>query len=246
LRAAREEGSRQLPKPAGTVKPSQMNKHLPVMLALGVFMILNGSTTARAQDDFQTWQTVSLKWLDTKYVDLTTTAHTRFTDDSSDFSLWRIGQAASVDPLSWLRAGVAYRYTEARPPAGDWRHQHRGEFQLTPHFKLSDRVSVSLRNRLELRDTEGADELHEVFRTRLQFNITTPEWKPVRGFYVSDEIFHSFDRSEVFENRVVPLGLRFRLHEKADWRVFYMIRSVRGGDEWRHDHILGTGLSFRL
>jgi hypothetical protein len=223
-----------------------MKKHFPIMPALVVLLLLDETTTARADDDFQTWQTVSLKWLDTKYVDLTTAVHTRFTDDSSDFALWRIGQAVSTDPLPWLRAGVAYRYTEAKDSAGDWRHQHRGELQLTPHFKLNDRVSVSLRNRLELRATEGADEVHEVFRARLQFNIATPEWKPVRGFYVSNEILHSFDLGEIFENRVVPLGLRFRLHDKANLNVFYMIRSVRGGDEWRHAHVLGTGLAFSL
>jgi hypothetical protein len=50
----------------------------------------------------------------------------------------------------------------------------------------------------------------------------------------------------IFENRAVPLGLRFRLHEMANLRVFYMIRSVRGGDEWRHVHVLGTGLAFSL
>jgi hypothetical protein len=88
--------------------------------------------------------------------------------------------------------------------------------------------------------------VHEVFRGRLQFNIATPEWKPVRGFHVSNEILHSYDRSMIFENRAVPLGLRFRLHEKANLSVFYMIRSVRGTDEWRHDQVLGTGLAFSL
>ena len=200
---------------------------------------------ARA-DDFQTWQTVSLRWLDTHTVDLTTAVHTRFTDDSSDFSLWRIGQAVSSDPLSWLRVGVAYRYTEAKDSSGEWRHQHRGDFQVTPRCRLTERVSVSLRNRLELRATEGADEVHEVLRMRLQINVATPEWKPVRGFYVSNELFHSFDREVIFENRAVPFGLRFPLHEKAALRVFYMLRSVRGVDEWRHAHVLGTTLGVSL
>jgi hypothetical protein len=211
------------------------------VLAAGLTVI-----SARADDDFQTWQTVSLKWLDTKYVDLTTAVHTRFTDDSSDFALWRIGQAVSTDPLPWLRVGLAYRYTEAKTPAGDWRHQHRGEFQVTPHFQLHERLSVSLRNRLELRWNEGAGDVNEVSRHRLQFSLATPEWRPVRSVYISNEIFHNYDRGRISENRLVPLGLRFRLHEKANLRVFYMIRSVRGADEWRHVHVLGTGLAFVL
>jgi len=63
---------------------------------------------------------------------------------------------------------------------------------------------------------------------------------------LNNEILHSFDRGEIFENRAVPLGLRFRLHDKANLNVFYMVRSVRGASDWRHAHILGTGLTFSL
>jgi hypothetical protein len=113
----------------------------PLARLLGVagLAVCVTATSARADDDFHTWQTVTLKWLDTQCVDLTTAVHIRFTDDSSEFALWRIDQAVSTDPLPWLRAGVAYRYTEAKTPAGDWRYQHRGEFQLTPHVTLSHR-----------------------------------------------------------------------------------------------------------
>jgi hypothetical protein len=109
----------------------QQRTSIPRLVGATVLAASLTATSARADDDFQTWQTVSLKWLDTRYVDLTTAVHTRFTDDSSALSLWRVGHAVSTDPLPWLRAGVAYRYTEGKPPAGDWRHQHRGEFQLT-------------------------------------------------------------------------------------------------------------------
>ncbi len=220
-------------------------KRIRLLGMAGLAATLTLASTARA-DDFQTWQTVSLKWLDTQYMDLTTAVHTRIYDDSSDFSLWRVGQAVSTDPLPWLRAGVAYRYTESQNSDSDWRHQHRGEFQVTPHFNFSDRVSVSLRNRLELRWNEGAGDVNEVSRHRLQFSLATPAWRPLRSVYVSNEIFHNYDRGMISENRAVPVGLRFRLHEKATLRVFYMIRSVRGADEWRHDHVLGTGLAFSL
>jgi hypothetical protein len=205
----------------------------------------DSSSPARAAD-FQTWQPVSLKWLDTKDVALTTAMHTRLYDDISEFALWRIGQAVSTDPLPWLRAGVAYRYTESKNSAGDWRYQHRGEFQVPPHHRPGDRVSVSLRNRLELRWNEGVGGVNEVSRHRLQFSLAKPEWRPLCSVYVSNEIFHDYDRSVIPENRAVSLGLRFRPHEKANLSVFYMIRSMRGTDEWRHDQVLGTGLAFSL
>ena len=91
--------------------PTSLFKSLtPLTHLLGLAGLAVGltATPAQADDDFQTWQTVSLKWLDTQYVDLTTVLHTRIYDDSSDLALWRIGQSVSTDPLPWLRAGVAF------------------------------------------------------------------------------------------------------------------------------------------
>lgn len=242
--------SSRLSNPASTSGPLGflMSRLPPASLGLRLAGVMCGLAlgAATCADDFQTWQTVSLRWLDTQTVDLTTVLQTRFYNDSSDFSLGRIGQAVSSDPLPWLRVGVAYRYTEAKDSAGAWRHQHRGEFQVTPRYRLTDRVSVSLRNRFEWRTAQGANEVHEVLRMRLQLNVATPEWKAVRGFYVGNECFHSFDQEVIYENRVVPLGLRFPLHEKAVLRVFYLLRSVRGTDAWRHAHVLGTALRVAL
>jgi len=228
--------------PVAFSKPllSQMTTFLRISRRLGVTGLICGLALGAAvrADDFQTWQTLSLRWLDTQTVDLTTALQTRFYNDSSDFSLRRIGQVLSSDPLPWLRVGVAYRYTEAKDSAGAWRHQHRGELQVTPRYRLTDRVSVSLRNRLEWRAAEG--------RMRLQLNVATPKGKAVRGFYVSNELFHRLDQGVIYENRVVPLGLRFALHETVVLRVFYLLRSVRGTDSWRHAHVLGTALGVAL
>lgn len=216
----------------------------PWVAALLVFCL--GMFPARAGDDFQSWHTVSLRWLDTSAVRLTAAAHVRFVEDSSDFALWRVGQAASTELFPWLRAGVAYRYTESRNLTGDWRHQHRGEVQLTPRWQPGERVTLSLRNRLELRANEGASDLNERLRHRLQLNVATPGWRPLQAIYFSDEIIYDFDRREISENRAVPLGLNFRLQERANWRVYYQLRSKRGANDWTHAHILGTGLSLRL
>lgn len=54
------------------------------------------------------------------------------------------------------------------------------------------------------------------------------------------------DRRVISENWAVPLGLRFRLPEKTNLSVFYLIHPVRVADEWQHDQVLGTGLAFAL
>jgi hypothetical protein len=209
---------------------------------IGAFIAI--PVAAQEESDFQAWQTASLKWFDSKYVNLITTAHFRFTNDSSEFSLWRIGQAVITEPLPWLRAGVAYRYTESKNSLGDWQFQHRNDLQLTPHWKLDKWGSMSLRNRLELRWNQNTSEMNIRSRHRMQVNISTPQWRPLQAIYINNEVFHDFDLGKISENRVVPLGLRLQWNDKTNYRLFYMLRSARSTHQWRHDHIVGIGLIY--
>ena len=213
---------------------------------LPVLLLASQWLAATRAEDFQTWYTASLKWFDTEYVDPIATGHFRMTDKSTDFSLWRFGQAAMANPMAWMRAGLAYRYTEQERPNGSWLHQRRGDIMLIPHWKLSQRLSASLRHQFELRSTEGADEISERLRMRLQLSLSTPSWHPMHSAYSSNEVFHDFDRERISENRFVPMGLRFRLNEKTHLRFFYMLRSLRGLEQWRHAHVVGTGMSLFL
>lgn len=83
-------------------------------------------------------------------------------------------------------------------------------------------------------------------RHRIQLSIATTQWQLLQGIYINNEVFHDFDIGKISENQAVPLGLRFRFDEKTNYRLFYMLRSVRGANDWRHDHILGIGLMFTL
>jgi hypothetical protein len=65
-------------KPHTSLLKSPMTPLARLLGVAGLAAALTLASPARA-DDFQTWQTISLKWLDTKYVDLTTAVHTRFT-----------------------------------------------------------------------------------------------------------------------------------------------------------------------
>ena len=199
-------------------------------------------------DDWQSWNNAALRWFDGEHVSLTTAVEVRLTDDFSDATLFRAGQAAGTSLAPWLRADIAYRFTESKVASGSYRHQHRAEFQLTPHRTLTDRVGVSFRNRVEWRWTQGAGQVNERTRHRLQFNYATPDWRPLRGLFASNEIFYDFDRGRTSENRFIPLGLSFRLHDHASLNLHYMLRSTRGASatSWSQAHVIGTGLSISL
>lgn len=175
-----------------------------------------------------------------------TTAHFRLVDDSSDPALYRIGQAIIINPVRWLQAGLAYRFTESKNRSGLWRHQHRGEFQLTPRFWLTNDIHFGFRNRLELRWNEDAPNRNERSRHRVRFSVRTPRWYYLRETYGGSEIIVDYDRGEISENRAVPLGFLFRLNDTMGLRTFYMFRSQRIGSDWIHSHVLGTGFSFYI
>jgi hypothetical protein len=220
------------------VRLARVLSHAVVAIALGF------ATEARG-DDFQTWYSISLRWLETEHVALVTSGHFRLTDGSTDFSLYRFGQGAAGNPLSWLRAAATYRYGE-RDARGEFRSQQRGEFQLTPHWPIGRHMTMSFRNRLELRWGDGVDGMNERTRHRIRLTVPTPQWNAVRAVYFSNEVFYDFDRDDLSENRLVPLGVRIPLHDRAGLRFGYMLRSARSGGAWATGHILYTGLSLRI
>ena len=220
------------------------NKTKRMLGAAGLMMVL--FSAAVKADDWQNWNNAALRWYDGEIFHLTAAMEIRITDDISDATLFRVGQAAGTSLAPWLRADIAYRYTEAKVASGSYRHQHRAEFQLTPHHALTDQLAVSFRNRVEWRWTQGAGQVNERTRHRLQFNLSTPDWRPLRGLYASNELFYDFNRERTSENRFIPLGLTFRLHDQASLGIHYMLRSTRGADSWSQAHVIGTALSVSL
>lgn len=213
--------------------------------ALALAWLVATGNPAHASDEFQTWNYLSLRTLENENGYFVTTALFRLTDDSTDPSLWRIGQAIFIDPVRWMQAGLAYRYSESKNSDDVWRSQHRLEVQLTPRWWLTHDIHIGLRNRLELRWNEGTSSRNERSRHRLRLSIRAPQWYHLSQIYGGTEVIYDYDRNDLTENRLVPLGFLFRLNDVLGLRTYYMLRSIRNGSDWTHVHVLGTGFGFR-
>jgi hypothetical protein len=198
---------------------------------------------AQAGDDFQTWQSLSLRWWNTERLRMVTSLHTRFVEDSSEFSLYRIGHRVTTFPTSWLQTMIGYRYGEA--PESNVR-QHRGELQATLHRPLGEHFRIGLRNRFEVRGTEGVGELNERFRHRLRLSLPVARYPPLRSLFINEEVIYDLDRGAVSESRLVPLGFQFQLSPRVGFRLYYLLRSRRSAGDWDHSHVLSTGLDLSL
>ena len=72
-------------------------KRFVILTVAALFLFSRGIW---AEDDFQYWQRLQLKVIDTKYFDYTTYGELRFAEDASDLHLWQTSQKFQFDPPS--------------------------------------------------------------------------------------------------------------------------------------------------
>lgn len=198
-------------------------------------------------DDFGSWHALSLKVVDTDRVDLVGTAQARFYEGSSELLQYRLTPRLIVDPSRYLRTTLGYTYLPTRLSDSDeFIDQHRLELELTPRWPVNDRLTFELRNRLEIRWIEGLSGTNERSRHRLGARYRVREAGFFRSVFLSDEVIYDFDRGDVSQNRLVPLGFGFHLSRKTGFNFYYMLQSFQVSGRWSHAHVLGTHLSFSL
>lgn len=151
--------------------------------------------------------------------------------------------------LPWLQTGLGLSTLSIENPNTHYRYwQERPEFELNPKFNLTRHLQFENRNRMEWRWNE-----HETFtthrlRNRLQLTWTLPEpVGPLTRVFVSNEWLFDLHRQNWTENRLVPLGLTFKLTANTDLDVFYMVDSLRPKKSpWDHESVVGTYLRVRF
>ncbi len=211
----------------------------------GVFALLAMcSPWARGGEDVGSWHALSLRFFDNEHWTLSTVGQVRFRDDSSELFAYGVTPQVAYKASAYLRLGMNYTYLPTKPAGGDdFLDQHRWETEVTPRWPVNDWLTLDLRNRFELRWLEGKPGTNERSRHRPQATFYLNGFGPLESIYVNNEFFYDFDDHLYNQNRLVPLGLNLRLNSHAVFTTCYMLLSTRGGDEWRHSHVLGTQLS---
>jgi hypothetical protein len=156
----------------------------------------------------------------------------------------RVKYAAS----SWLDLGLGLSMLRLENIATHDRYdQLRMELEINPHYDLTKHLRLDWRNRLEWRENQGAASTSNRSRHRLQFAYTLPQpLGPLTRIFASDECLMDLHLRRETENRLVPLGLTFKLTDSMDFDLFYMIDSKRTKTVWKHESVLGTYLRVRF
>lgn len=196
-------------------------------------------------DVFASWNSLTLKTLDTEYVDLITSAETRFYDNEQGFRQALFKQSVSTQPTRYLAANVNYGFLPTRTGQDQgWLEEHRLEMEVVPKWRTSEDLTLEFRNRLELRWMENRSGLNERSRHRVKGILKVSGLDPVDSIFASEEVLLTYSDFWFQQNWLIPFGVTLKIHPKAKFSAYYMLQSAHVLEfEWRHAHIFGTDLS---
>lgn len=211
-----------------------------------IFFLL--AMPAYAQDDFQVWSQVAVKMIDTKKFDLTTFADLRKGHDAEDVVLYFVSEKMAFDLWKYLSLGLNYTYLNSKvnnkvASRSEFKEQHRAEVEVNPHWGVGDWLKISVRNRVEFRWIEDNGSHNTRYRHRWTFTFPLKGMKALQAVYFNSELFYDQAKHEYNENRTVPLGLKFKINDKASFDLYYMIQSKGVSRNWSSNQVLGTLVS---
>jgi len=216
------------------------------LLMAGCFLLKSDAVFAR--DDFQFWNQLQVKTLDTKYVDLLTLIDNRIKDDATTLGVSELSEKIKYDFWKNLSLGTNYTYVSAKAFSAssgrdELKFQHRLEFEVTPHGAMGDWLKFDWRNRVEFRwiEDNGADNMR--YRSKMIFEFPVKNHLPLKSISVSDEFYYDQNVHEYNENWLVPVGLNFQVNAKTTVSLYSLIQMKKGVQDWSSNQVLGTMIS---
>lgn len=211
-----------------------------VFLATALLCPASAPAQASANGDLQYWSQYSFRLYEKSRLSLGFYAEARVDDGVSDLSGVFLGPKVTYRAHRHLSLGLAVKRIDLD---GAGELDGRVELELAPKAKLRGAWSFDSRHRIEILHLENRSDRTR-FRHRFRFTRALQGGKP-QGWSrlsISNELFHEDGEGlgEVVENRLVPVSGRWQLSPRSSIDVFFLIRSRKASDEWRHDSVIGT------
>lgn len=225
-----------------------MNKKITLIL-LGILLVT--AQTVSARDDVQYWSQIFLKPYKSEKVEFIIFTDSRFTRDAEKLGLYFISPRMIYHYSKNLDFGMNYTYLQSRNTASaaaddSYNRQHRAELEINPQWQPADWVKLKIRNRVEFRWIEkmGTDNTRYRQRWLLEFPLKNTRF--LKSIYTSSELFYDFAADKYKENRTVPLGFNFKINDKMNAGLYYMIQSQKGANDWSSNQIIGSLISLEF
>lgn len=179
-------------------------------------------------DDAQVWGMVSATVLEQSGWRAWLHAEGRASDADPTVPVFFVAPRVRYEFHPLFSLGVGMAVGESGPPASGLDPQGfwRAELEQQSRLPLGEAFQLRLRNRYEHSWFDGDTDAGRT-RHRLELYVRAPaDWRPLHGLYLQDEFFYNWTAGRWQENRVVPVGLEWRLAEKSrlrtawQWQVF--------------------------
>jgi hypothetical protein len=208
------------------------------------------TAAGRADDKFQWRPAVSIRLLNTPKWDVTAGEEVWISGQGPNPTYWQSTARVRYKGIPYVWIGAGYSYIENQTANSHGQavslYQNRAEFEVSPHFELTNGWRFLNRNRVEFRWIEDAPE--ESTRTRNLFEVIYPLKLPApfEDMFSSAEIFYNWTIMRFTEYRLSPVGFDIKLSSHASLRTYYTWREVLSSGEWNTTQVFWTVLNLRL
>jgi hypothetical protein len=103
-----------------------------------------------------------------------------------------------------------------------------------------------VRNRVEVRWIENQTGVSPRTRHRLHVEYALHGAGPLTSVFLENESIFEYDGFRLSENRLVPLGLGFRLGDHANLRLYYTWRPLHLKSGWQDNHFIASQLVWKF
>ena len=228
-----------------------LSKHscfLDLSVVVVVDLLSASPLLARFDKDFSTWQALGFTFYEDDTWRIKAAAQTRWYNDSSFLATWFVNPILEYKCHRNLDIGGTYLLEDVRAQAGDdFTRVHIFRLYLSPHWKIDDRISLSMRHLLALRAIESRDN-QWVSRHRVSCSYKVAEMGVLTAVGLDTEVFYNYSTDRLIENRFKPVKLSFSINRQTKFELFYMFQSKRFGDDatWQTAYVFGQSISYKF
>jgi hypothetical protein len=202
-----------------------------------IIWLLSQTVFAHSTNDWQFWNTVSVKGRFNKNREIKLEEEFRFSDNMEIFYYHHTDISLTYKPINWLSLGLAYRQIYEKKEEL-WKEENRPHFNGSLKWKWN-KFKFKNRSRVEYRIRRGKENAVR-YRNKLTFDI--PGIIGVKP-YLADEIFIDCKKNELSRNRLY-FGVKARLIKSLKTNTFYLWQKSKKKERWATAHVIGVKLGF--
>jgi hypothetical protein len=213
-----------------------------------LYLLIASSAFAEFDDDARLWQTLGITFHEDASWKVTAVAQSRLFDEGKFLGVRLVAPTLEYKVHPNVNIGATYLLEDARSePGADFTRLHIFWLHVSPHWQIGNKVNFSMRHVLGLRAIESAADT-TISRHRFNLDYRVENGGCLVGVGVGTEVFYNYDTGRVFENRLIPLKLSFKVLANTKLSLYYMAQSklYPGTSSWETAHVFGQSVSYKF